>query len=123
MTSNSTANTAENKHNGETALLLPDGRLLAVPGENNTMVVIDAARGEGAVGNLLRPPGRPGVCLGPSRPWRGCKMVLLSLRATLTGRSTSGTREPGSISVRSPSHRKAVRCWRWPCRTMDVLPH
>ncbi len=59
MTSNGTANTAESKHYGEAALPSPDGRLLAVPGENNTVVVIDAARGEGAVGNLLRPPGRP----------------------------------------------------------------
>ena len=46
MTSNSTANTAENKHNGETALLSPDGRLLAVPGECNTVVVLDALTNE-----------------------------------------------------------------------------
>src|SRR5947209_20506784 len=46
MTSNSTANTAENKQNGETALLSPDGRLLAVPGESNTVVVIDVLTNE-----------------------------------------------------------------------------
>lgn len=43
MTSNGTAITAESKHYGEAALLSPDGRLLAVLGENNTVVVIDAA--------------------------------------------------------------------------------
>src|SRR5438876_4181088 len=46
MISNSTAITAETKQNGETALLSPDGRLLAVPGESNTVVVIDALTNE-----------------------------------------------------------------------------
>ena len=46
MVSNSTANTAESMHYGEAALLSPDGRLLAVPGESNTVVVIDALTNE-----------------------------------------------------------------------------
>ena len=57
MTSTSTANTAESKHYGETALLSPDGRLLVVPGESNT-VVLDRCPDERTVGNLLRSPGR-----------------------------------------------------------------
>jgi WD40 repeat protein len=35
--------TMESKHNGEKALLSPDGRFLAVPGDSNTVIVIDGA--------------------------------------------------------------------------------
>src|SRR6266567_8727827 len=36
----------ENKHNTEIGVLSPDGRFLAVPGDSNTVVVLDAATKE-----------------------------------------------------------------------------
>jgi len=42
MTSTGTTITAERKRNGETAILSPDGRFLAVPRDSNTVVVLDA---------------------------------------------------------------------------------
>jgi WD40 repeat protein len=46
MTSTGTTMTAERKRSGEKAILSPDGRFLAVPGENHTVVVLDAATNE-----------------------------------------------------------------------------
>lgn len=43
MITNGTMIPAVSKHNGAAALLSPDGRWLAAPGKNNTVVVLDAA--------------------------------------------------------------------------------
>jgi len=42
MTSTGTTMTAQSKRKGETAILSPDGRFLAVPGDSNTVLVLDA---------------------------------------------------------------------------------
>src|SRR5436305_1782238 len=40
------AMTTERRRSGEIAILSPDGRFLAVPGENHTVLVLDAATNE-----------------------------------------------------------------------------
>jgi WD40 repeat protein len=42
MVSSGTTMTAESKRNGETAILSPDGRFLAVAGDSNTVLVLNA---------------------------------------------------------------------------------
>src|SRR2546421_12288768 len=46
MTSVGLTMTAERGRSGETALLSPDGRFLAIPGERHTVLVFDAATNE-----------------------------------------------------------------------------
>lgn len=46
MTSTGTTMTAERRRSGERGTLSPDGRFLAVPGENHTVLVLDAATNE-----------------------------------------------------------------------------
>ncbi|HKF38241.1 MAG TPA: WD40 repeat domain-containing protein [Ktedonobacteraceae bacterium] len=46
MTSTGTTITAESRHSGATPILSPDGRFLAVPGANHTVLVLDAATNE-----------------------------------------------------------------------------
>src|ERR1700736_1562006 len=46
MTSTGTTMSAERRCSGERGILSPDGRFLAVPGENHTVLVLDAATNE-----------------------------------------------------------------------------
>src|SRR5690348_8713926 len=43
MTSEGSTMTAEHRRSGETAILSPDGRFLATPGERHTVLVLDTA--------------------------------------------------------------------------------
>jgi WD40 repeat protein len=46
MTSTGITMTAERRRSGESGILSPDGRFLAVPSENHTVLVLDAATNE-----------------------------------------------------------------------------
>ena len=115
MTSNGTLTTAERRRSGETAILSPDGRFLAVPGESHTVLVLDATMNEPWVTDS-------GHQAGVHRRVSG---IIKALAWLPGGSSIASGSTDGSIHIwhaRSGIHQRTLTQPQEDCAVLALIP-
>lgn len=125
MTSTTTTIAAESKRNGETALLSPDGRLLAMAGNNNTVSVLDALTQElwvtyyghqagvyrrvsGAIKALTWLPGGSSIASGSTDG----SIHIWQARTGIHQRTLTQPQEGCAVLALTLSHERLLSAWR-----------